>query len=182
LANVIGGLLTIPVVLGFGILSDRLGRRLFLGLGYLLAAIGGISLMNAERIWQFWVVAAAILISRTISGSLASALATDILPHQALGRSLPVLGTMAWASGVMGFAGSGYVIESLGANVLYLIVALMSLAAVGLIWIMPRKDRRDSSIQNSSQLEYIPRPNEINPETRSPYNNDIIGSSAPRRI
>jgi MFS family permease len=136
-ANVVGGLVTIPVVLGFGALSDRLGRRSLLALGYLMAALSGVSLMVAVQLWQFWIVAAAVLIARTIGGSLASALATDILPRQSLGRSLPILGTMAWASGVLGFAGSGYAIETLGASNLYLIAALLSLAAAGLVSMLP---------------------------------------------
>ena len=101
-ANVVGGLVTIPVVLGFGALSDRLGRRLFLALGYLLAAFSGVSLVLAEQLWHFWIVASAVLIARSISGSLASAMATDILPPQTLGRSLPV-----WHDG-LGFGCVGF--------------------------------------------------------------------------
>jgi MFS family permease len=134
--NVAGGLVTIPVVLGFAALSDRLGRRLFLVLGYLLAAFGAVSLAMAQQLWHFWIVAAAVLIARSISGPLASALATDILPPQALGRSLPLLSTMNWASGILGFAGSGFVIETVGASNLYLIATLLSLVSAGLIGIL----------------------------------------------
>jgi len=148
-ANVVGGLVTIPVVLGLGALSDRLGRRSLLALGYTLSAIGGVTLMMAERLWHFWIVAAAILVARTIGGSLASALATDILPPQTLGRSLPLLGTMTWAAGVLGFAGSGYVIERLGASNLYLIATLLSLVAAGLTSMLPGR-----------QQEAVPDPNE----------------------
>jgi MFS family permease len=153
--NVVGGLVTIPVVLGFGVLSDRLGRRLFLASGYLLAAFSAISLVTARQLWQFWIVAAAILIARSISGSLASALATDILPPQSLGRSLPVLSTMAWASGVLGFAASGYVIESLGARDLYLIATLMSIVAVGLIGMLPGRAPDVALGQNEQPLESL---------------------------
>ena len=52
--NVVGGLVTIPVLLGFGALSDRLGRRLFLILGFLLAALSGVILATAGQFWHFW--------------------------------------------------------------------------------------------------------------------------------
>jgi MFS family permease len=154
-ANVVGGLVTIPVVLGFGALSDRLGRRLFLALGFFLAAFGSVSLVMAEQLWHFWIVAAAALIARTIGGSLASALATDILPPQALGRGLPLLGTMSWASGVLGFAGSGYVIETLGASNLYFIAALLSLVAAGLMGMLAGRRQEVTPDQNIQRLECL---------------------------
>jgi MFS family permease len=153
--NVVGGLATIPVVLGFGALSDRLGRKLFLVLGYLLAAFSGVSLVTASQLWHFWIVAAAVLIARSISGSLASALATDILPTQSLGRSLPVLSTMAWASGVLGFAVSGYVIETLGSSDLYLIATLLSVVAAGLIGILPGRHPESALDQNERLLKRL---------------------------
>jgi MFS family permease len=154
-ANVVGGLVTIPLVLGLGALSDRLGRRLFLALGYLLAAFASVSLVMAEQLWHFWIVAAAVLVARTIGMSLASALATDILPPQALGRSLPLLGTMTWASGVLGFAGSGYVIDTLGASNLYLIATLLALAAAGLMGALPRQRQEIVPDQNGQRLECL---------------------------
>jgi YNFM family putative membrane transporter len=163
-ANVVGGLVTIPVVLGFGVLSDRLGRRLFLGLGYLLAASSSLILVIAGQLWQFWVVAAAVLIARSTIGSLASALATDILPPESVGRSLPVLGTMNWASGVLGFAGSGYVIETFGATSLYLTTTLLSLVAAGLIGLLPvRRPAPDPRslprrVENEAARVTIPEP------------------------
>jgi MFS family permease len=153
--NVVGGLATIPVVVGFGALSDRLGRRLFLVLGYLLAAFSAVSLVTASQLWHFWIVAAAVLIARSISGSLAAALATDILQPQSLGRSLPVLSTMAWASGVLGFAVSGYVIETLGAGNLYLIATLLSMLAAGLIGMMPGRRPEVIADQNGKLLERL---------------------------
>lgn len=151
--NVVGGLVTIPVLLGMGVLSDRLGRRLFLALGYFIAALGGVSLMMANQLWHFWIVAAAVLVARSIGGSLAAALASDILPPEILGRSLPMLGTMSWAAGVLGFAGSGYMIETLGASNLYLIAALLSLAAVGLTGILPGRSQGSNPDQNVQRLE-----------------------------
>lgn len=129
-ANVIGGLATIPIVLWFGKLSDRLGRKLFLLSGYLLAALGGLTLMLAGQAWHFWIVAATTLIARSISASLASALATDILPPAALGRNLPWISTASWMAGVIGFAASGLAIDWIGTASLFAIASGLSLGSV----------------------------------------------------
>lgn len=136
-ANVIGGLVTIPIVLWFGKLSDHLGRKLFLLSGYLLAALGGVILLLAGHLWHFWLVAATTLIARSISASLASALATDILPPSALGRSLPWVSTASWVAGVLGFAASGIVIDLTGAASLFAVAALLSLGSAGLVSRLP---------------------------------------------
>jgi YNFM family putative membrane transporter len=180
--NVIGSLVTIPVVLGFGFLSDRLGRKLFLILGYLLAAVGSVSLVMADQLWQFWVVAAAILMARTISGSLASALATDILAQQELGSSLPIVNTMGWASGVLGFASTGYLIETLGARDLYLISGLLALASVGLIIFMARQRRQPTARRYPEHSDYRRQPTEMRVELNARYDEYIINSSATRKI
>jgi SET family sugar efflux transporter-like MFS transporter len=130
--NVVGGLVTIPFVLGLGLLSDRLGRRPLLAFACLLAAMSTLLLVSASQLWHFWIASAAVLVARSLSGSLASALATDILAPEALGKALPRLSSMNWVAGVLGFAGSGYVIETLGANSLYWMASLFSLAAVAL--------------------------------------------------
>jgi MFS family permease len=136
-ANVIGGLVTIPIVLWFGKLSDRLGRKMFLLSGYLLAALGGVTLLLAGHLWHFWLVAAATLIARSISASLAAALATDILPPAAIGRSLPWVSTVSWVAGVIGFAASGFVIEILGAASLFALAALLALGSASLASTLP---------------------------------------------
>jgi MFS family permease len=138
-ANMVGGLICIPVVFGFGALSDRLGRRVFLTLGYLLGALSGLVLIFADQLWHYWFVAGAVLIARSISASLASALATDILEPKAISRGLPWLGTMTWVAGVMGFAGSGYIIDAMGVNSLYWIATALSVGAAGLMSVLPKK-------------------------------------------
>jgi MFS family permease len=137
-ANAVGGLVTIPFVLGLGLLSDRVGRKLLLAFASLLAALSTVLLISANQLWHFWVVSAAVLVARSISGSLASALATDILAPEVLGKALPGLNSLNWVAGVLGFAGSGYVMETLGRNSLYLMAAIFSLAAAAIIGLMDR--------------------------------------------
>jgi MFS family permease len=181
-SNVIGGLVTIPVVLAIGFLSDRMGRRLFLSLGYLLAIIGSLTLLKATQLWHFWIVAAAVLISRSISNSMASALATDILPKETLQRNLPILNTMAWMSGVLGFAATGFVIDTFGSRDLYLMAAGLSLASIGLIIMMARMHRKVITIQNASQPEYVNHLVKVNADSYYRYDNHIMNNSASRKL
>ncbi len=136
--NAVGGLVTIPFVLGLGLLSDRVGRKLLLSFACLLAASSTVLLISANQLWHFWVVAAAVLVARSISGSLASALATDILAPEVLGKALPGLNSLNWVAGVLGFAGSGYVMETLGRNSLYWMATIFSLVAAAIIGLMDR--------------------------------------------
>ena len=136
--NAVGGSVTIPFVLGLGLLSDRVGRKLLLSFACLLAASSTVLLISANQLWHFWVVAAAVLVARSISGSLASALATDILAPEVLGKALPGLNSLNWVAGVLGFAGSGYVMETLGRNSLYWMATIFSLVAAAIIGLMDR--------------------------------------------
>lgn len=137
--NVVGGLVTIPFVLGFGLLSDQVGRKLLLACACCLAALSAILLVSANQLWHFWVVSAAVLVARSISASLSSALATDILAPEVLGKALPRLNSMNWVAGVLGFVGSGYVMETLGKNSLYWMATIFSLAAAAIIGSMTRR-------------------------------------------
>jgi MFS family permease len=181
-SNVVGGLVTIPVVLGIGVLSDRLGHKLFLSLGYLLAVLGSLILLQANHLWQFYIVSAAILISRSINTSIASALAADTLPKSALNRNLPLLNTMAWVSGVIGFAVTGYMIDTLGTSALYLVGSILAIVSVGLVGLMSRSSRQIKIERKAAGADYAKLPVKINPDTYISHDYHIIDNSASRKL
>jgi MFS family permease len=125
----VSGLVTIPVALTIGTLSDRLGRRRFLSLSYLLAAAGALSLIVASQLWHFWLAATLLLVARSVSASVGAALATDILAPQELERGLGWLNTAGWITGTIAFAGAGHALEAMGAAGLYGVAAVLALAA-----------------------------------------------------
>ena len=88
---VVSGLVTIPASLALGVVSDRLGRRRALVLSCLLMAGGAGMLIVATQLWQFWLAATLLLVAWCATRSVASALATDTLPPEALARALPRL-------------------------------------------------------------------------------------------
>jgi MFS transporter, DHA1 family, multidrug resistance protein len=129
----VSGLVTIPVVLLFGSLADRFGRGKALGLSYTLAAAGAVVLASAGSLEQYWIASTLMLSAFATSGSMGSALATDILPKEKLGSGIAILSALNSAAGIAGFAGAGYLIAWLGPQVMFLVSAL--LPAVGLLFL-----------------------------------------------
>jgi hypothetical protein len=62
---------------------------------------------------------------------------------------------MNWVAGILGFAGSGYVIETLGEHRLYWIATLFGLAAVAITGLMIRRGERSAPKPNSPPLECL---------------------------
>ena len=135
--SAVGGLATIPVSLLSGALSDRLGRKGFMVLGYLLAAGGAVVLGNASQLWHFWLASALVFAARSANGPVASAYATDLLAPQALSHGLSWLNSMAWIAGVLGTASAGYLADVLGTASLYPIAAALGVTAATML-VLPR--------------------------------------------
>lgn len=137
----VGGLVSIPILPLFGIVSDRLGRRSCLTISYLLAAGGVVLLAGASQLWHFWAAAALLSIARAAGISVASAFVTDLLPRAALGRGLALVNTISWVAAFVGFAGSGYVLEQLGAPALFGIAAGLACSAALVLELLPSMRR-----------------------------------------
>ena len=142
----ISGAAMIPVVLLMSALSDRLGRRNFLMLGYLLTAAGAAALAISGELWHFWVAISLLMTGRTVNDSMAGAVATDLLPRASLQRALPRLKAMNWLAGIFTFAGAGYAIEALGTTVIFLAAALVALAAAGVLFSLPAAAREEVAV------------------------------------
>jgi len=136
---VVGGLVTVPITPMMGTLSDRLGRRRLLLLSYLLAAAGAITLSVATHLWHFWLGTAILFIVISANGSLAAALVTDLLTPESVRRGLPRLNAMSRIAGIIGFASTGLMTDTLGATATYLIAAALSLVAAGFLALLLRR-------------------------------------------
>jgi MFS family permease len=131
----ISGLLTVPVVLLLGPLSDRLNRRHILAFGYLLVGGGVVTLAVATQLWHFWLAATLLLTARCVNGAMGAALATDMLAPEELVRGLSWINAMGWASGVLSFAIGGYLVNRVGAEAVYVTASLLAVvAAIQLEW------------------------------------------------
>lgn len=145
-ANAIGGLVTIPLTLLTGVFSDRLGRKRFLALGYLIAMCSAVMLVFARNLWEFWVVSGLVLASRSMISSMAPAYATDLVRRRYLGKALPLVTATNWVSGVIGFVGAGYVLDRFGAANLYGAISLIAFIGVVIVLFLPASLRQHASM------------------------------------
>lgn len=155
-ANAVGGLVTILVTLLTGNFADRLGRKRMLALGYLVAVGSAATLVSARELWQFWVVSSLVLASRSMITSMSPAYATDVLRRRFLGKALPWVGTMNWVSGVIGFAGAGYVLDVFGGRILYGMAAVTALIAAVILVIPPASYRAQRALPASEIKKALP--------------------------
>jgi MFS family permease len=145
-ASAIGGLIAIPATLLIGTVSDRFGRKRFLALSYVIAMAGTLMLTRAHELWQFWLVSSLILGSRVGIASMSPVYAADLLPRKALGKALPLVGTIGTVAGVAGSAGAGYVLATLGAASLYSMASILSFIAVLVVTFLPASLRTQSAM------------------------------------
>jgi len=131
--SAVGALVTIPIVLILGTLSDRLGRKGLLLLSYLLAAGGVVILSIATQFWQFGLTMVLLMAVTSANGSVATALATDLLEPASLSKGLSWLNATTWLGGVLGFAGAGYTLDRLGVTTFYLVTAVLAITAAVLV-------------------------------------------------
>jgi MFS family permease len=136
----VSGLVAIPVTFYIGTLSDRLGRKQILGVGYGLSAVGVLVLITAVHLWQFWLAATLILISHSVSNAVSAALATDLLEPTVLGQGLPLLNGLTRAGGIISFVGAGLAMDYLGVMRLYWLTAVLAVAAAFQLVLLRRKE------------------------------------------
>lgn len=131
--TVAGGLVTLPLAIYLGRLSDRLNRRLLLSLCYGAGAAGVCLLTLATALWQFWLAATLLSIMSYVGTGVGSALVTDLVPREGLGKSLALFQTTSWVGGIVGFAVAGFAIERFGGAPTFIAAGLTQLAAIALL-------------------------------------------------
>jgi MFS family permease len=129
----VGGLVSMPIPLLMGWLSDRTGRKVYLYLGYLACVASLAVLAVATSLWSFYIVLILQSLFAGVNATVGSALVTDLVPREALGRGLSLFGATAWIGGVLGFAGAGYAFANYGVVPTILVVIFSTLVAIGLL-------------------------------------------------
>jgi MFS family permease len=129
----IGAIVTLPIPLLIGWLSDRRGRKAFMYFGYGISAVSVMVLAFSSMLWHFWLFALLQSLSSALTGPVANALATDILPPKALGKGLGLFGASGWIGGILGSALGGLALKSFGLAPTLGIAISMSLSAVLLL-------------------------------------------------
>ena len=129
----IGGAFALPLPPLIGWLSDRVERKRLLALSYLTGTAGLLILAASASLWHFWVVAALMAVFISVNGAVGSALVTDLVPQEALGKGMSLFNAAIWVGGIIGFAGAGYAIQNLGLISTFILGACLPLIAIALL-------------------------------------------------
>jgi len=128
----IGGAIALPVPLLVGWLSDRLGRKRLVAFSFLATTAGLLALCASTALWHFW--AASMLFTLSFAGGpVGSALVTDLVPRETLGRGLAVYNATTWLGGIVGCMLTGYATQGLGTTPTLIAGAFLPVLAAGLL-------------------------------------------------
>jgi MFS family permease len=143
----VGGLVSMPLPVLMGWLSDRIDRKPLLVLGYLSDFGALILLPFSAALWHFWLVIMLQGVAGGSSSSVGNAWVTDLIPRESFGRGLALFGATVWVGGVAGFALAGSVLQGLGFVDASILGGGLVLAAVGLL--LPIRGGRPVGYKNS---------------------------------
>jgi len=153
----VAGLLSLPIALLIGSLSDRLGRKVLLILFNLGTAAGIWLLIVSTTLWHFWLAVSLSFVASTVITSLGSALVTDLVAPERLGRGMARFNVTQWVGGVLGFGLTGYAVQTLGMGVTTSLGA--GLALMGALLLLPlREPDRDNRPAPSLSGDEFARP------------------------
>ncbi len=128
----VGGLISVPFPFLMGWLSDRMGRKTIILVGYLSSLAAVILLAFSTALWHFWLAIGMACIT-TGTNSIGNALVNDLVPPQSLRKALSIFSAAAWIGGVVGFTVAGVTLLNLGLIPTYIIGGCMVIAAAVLI-------------------------------------------------
>jgi MFS family permease len=146
IATAVGGVVSLPVPLVLGWLSDRIGRKRLILFCYLAALAGLLIVAWTQLLWSFWGASALLTVGFT-AYPLACALVADIVPPESLGMGLSLISAGSTLGGLLGSIGMGLAIQHMGAQTAFLAAALMPLAAaILLVPIHERAVRQETAL------------------------------------
>ena len=129
----IAGVVALPIPPLIGWLSDRIGRKRLLAVFYLTASIGMLILTVSASLWQFYVAFSLISVLPGVNKAVGTALVTDLVQQDSVGRGISLFSGSQWISGIIGFAFTGYAIQYLGIKTTLTMGVLLPMTAVILL-------------------------------------------------
>lgn len=140
----VAGAVSLPLFLLLGWLSDRVGRKRLIGLCYFAYSMGMLVLAFSASLWQFYVFAFSIAFN-PVSSVVGSALVTDLVPQESLGRGMSLFSAGKWVGGIIGYSCAGYAFQSLGMTSSIILFAFLPLLAI--ILLIPIRETKKKEIR-----------------------------------
>ena len=144
----VGGAIALPLPVLLGWLSDRIGRKPLMMLCYLAGLLSMLILSISTSLWHFWVSASLITLLFDVSRGLGSAFVTDLVPEAFLGKGIAIFNVMPWIGGILGFASTGYAIQTFGITSTFVAAAFLPFIAIIFIILI----RQDASVEDLNKL------------------------------
>ncbi len=134
----VSGLITLPLPFVVGWLSDRFSRKQLLIWSYVLGSIGAVIMITALQLWQFWLSASMFAL---VSGMVGVGLAyvTDLVPPEGIGSALAYFSATPPLAGVIGYAGTGLILQTLGMQGTFVAGAVLPVVAIALMLMIRRQ-------------------------------------------
>lgn len=129
----LSGVASVPLILLFGTLADRAGRRATFALSGVIATVGIALHIGATAPWQFWLAATLLLTAFCTSSALGAAVTADIVAPASLGAVMAQYSTAGSVAGVLSFASTGYLYALAGPGPLFGAAALLGLLSVAVV-------------------------------------------------
>lgn len=126
----VGGAIALPLPVLLGWLSDRIGRKLLLIVCYLAGLLSMLILAISTSLWHFWIATSLITVLFDVNRGIGSAFVTDLVPEAALGKGIALFNVMPWIAGILGFALTGYAIQTFGITSTFIAGAFLPLVAI----------------------------------------------------
>ncbi|TNE50051.1 MAG: MFS transporter [Deltaproteobacteria bacterium] len=110
----VGSAIILPAPWVMGRISDRYPRHYLLILCYGVGLLGLFTLSIATSMWHFWGVGVCVSVAGVATIGLGSALTSDFIPKQHIGRGLALFNACKFGGGIVGFATTGLLFQYVG--------------------------------------------------------------------
>lgn len=141
----VSGLVSIPFPFVIGWLSDRVGRKLLIIVGYLATAACVLLLTMSTSLWHFWLSTTLA----TLTGAsfvVGLAMVTDLVSVEGLGTGIALFGATNFIGLIIGSDLTGSAIEYMGMNQSLVLGGFIGFIAVVLVLLIRRPARVTLSV------------------------------------
>ena len=97
----------------------------------------------STSLWHFWISASLITLLFDVNRGIGSAFVTDLVPETSLGKGIAIFNVMPWIGGILGFALTGYAIQTFGITPTFIAAAFLPFMAIIFVILI----RQDASVE-----------------------------------